>query len=463
MTSPQDPADISQPPHDLQAESACLGACLYDRDAIIAAANLISHDDFYHGPHRAIFRAILELHASGDSVDLVTTASRMSAQQTLEAAGSHEYLARLISATPTSLNSEHYARIIADASSKRALIRAGQDIIRAAYEPANSAGDAAIAAHQALSNAATRISANDFIPIRKTLDDFLQNPEADMPAHTLDAHAIPSGFLHLDQIIGGWRPAELTILGARPSTGKSAFAINTASIAAESGYSIAIFTLEMSPVLIAQRILAAESDISINQIRDGTINEHQHTELVHAIGRVSDYSIFMDHSPYITVDDIRLRSHRLHSQQPIHLIIIDYLQLISSPNRSGYNRTQELAQITRSLKSLAVDLNVPVIACSQLSRASENRPDHRPRLDDLRDSGAIEQDADIVILIHRPDKHATAQEWAVTNPGERYPANVADFIVAKQRQGPTGLAKLPFLPDQAKFGSYTSPVTSDTF
>jgi replicative DNA helicase len=425
------------PPQDQEAEQAVLGAMLIDPEAVPRAIELLRPEDFYRPAHRIVFQTMVDLFDRASPVDVVTTVAELRRTGKLEAVGGATYLAELQEAVPTSANVAYHARIVADRALMRALIEAGTDIARRGYEAEEEPATLLDQAEERIFRLSQR-RAGAAHPLKRVLQDAFQRLEERY--RNPDVLGVPSGFRDLDQLTSGFQPSDLTVIAARPSMGKTMFCLNVARNAAMAGHPVAIFSLEMSREQLALRLLCAEAGIDSQKLRQGRVDNDEWPILSLALGRLGDAPIFIDDSPSLSALDIRARARRLKAEQDLGLVIVDYLQLMQGTGRSE-NRQQEISQISRSLKALARELDVPVIALSQLSRAVEARQDRRPLLSDLRESGAIEQDADVVAFIYRDDYYHPDSE----QPG------VVEVIVAKQRNGPTGLVRLHFRKETGKF------------
>ena len=425
------------PPQDQDAEQAVLGAMLIDPDAVSRAMEILRPEDFYRPGHRLLFQAMIDLADHEQAVDVVTAASALRKTGHLEAVGGAAYLAELQDVVATSANVAYHARIIADRALLRGLIEAGTDIARQGYE---AEGDPAEILDQAeerifrLSHKRTGTA----LPLSAVLIDAFTHLEARY--NNPDVLGVPSGFPDLDRLTAGFQPSDLTVIAARPSMGKTTFILNVARNAARAGVPVALFSLEMSREQLALRLLCSEAGIDSQKIRQGRVEQGEWAILSKALGDLGDAPIYIDDSPSLSALDIRARSRRLKAEHHLGLVIIDYMQLMQGSARAE-NRQQEISQISRSLKALAREIEVPVIALSQLSRAVEARQDRRPMLSDLRESGAIEQDADVVAFIYRDDYYNADSDQA----------GVVDIIVAKQRNGPTGVCRLHLRRETGKF------------
>ncbi len=423
------------PPQNEDAEQSVLGSMLLDRDAIALAAEMLNAEDFYRGAHSKIFSAMLKLYDRNEAVDLVTISEQMSSSGELEAVGGASYLSSLANAVPTSANIEYYAQIVEQKSLLRQLIRACADITRLAYSAGDSSRDVVDRAEQLIFEIAQSKMSRTYAPLYDVLKDAFEEIE-NLYHNKGSVVGVPTGFKKLDEMTSGLHPSELVIVAARPSVGKTTLALNMAANAAlQSKIPVAIFSLEMAREQLALRLLSCEAGIDGHRLRTGYLRDDDWPKLSRALGRLGEVEIYVDDSPSLSVMELRGRARRLKAERNVGLVIIDYMQLMHAA--AAENRQQEMSSISRSLKGLAREMKCPVLALSQLSRAVEQRSDRRPQLSDLRESGAIEQDADLVAFI-----------W--NNP-ERDNDNVMDIIVAKQRNGPTGDVPLIFLKQYSRF------------
>jgi replicative DNA helicase len=442
------------PPHDLQAEEAVVGSILLNPDALLKVTPLLRPEDFYGGKARAVYEACLALAQRGEAINQVSVAHELARAGRLEEMGGNAYLATVIANTPTSVHAEHYARIVARLATYRALIKVGLDIAALGYEAPPDPEAALSRAEDLLFRVRAGRPWRGFLHIREVLDRFLEEGVAMATPQALEPTPGPlaTGFSDLDSLLGGLQRSDLIIVAARPSLGKSALALNIALHNAQHlGATVAIFSLEMSADQVALRLLATEAGVDGHRLRLRLYTEAEEKRILDAIGRLSDLSLYIDDTPQLTVRDIWAKAKRLHLERGLGLVVVDYLQLVQAADGRSENRVQEISQISRSLKALARDLNIPVIAVSQMSRAVEVRPSHRPQLSDLRESGSIEQDADVVLFIYREDLYVTEEEWERRNPGTPYPRNIAEVIVAKHRHGPIGSVHLYFNDRYARF------------
>ena len=446
------------PPHDANAEESVIGSILIDGDALSRVAAFVRPGDFYGEKNRWCFDAFLALFNRGEAINQVTVAHELSLHDRLEPLGGGAYLSHLVTIVPTSVHIEHYARIVQRTSIMRQLTQVGREIEGIGYDESDADTDAALAkAEDLLFNIRSGRGSGDFVHIREVLDTYMEESAA---LHGPDmAHVAPvaTGYPAMDNLLGnGMQRSDMIVLAARPSLGKSTLAFNIARAAAESGNSVGIFSLEMSRDQIGMRLLASEADVDSYRIRIGLLSNDEESRLLDAIGVLSDMPVYIDDTPIQTIVDMRGKARRLQSERGLDLVIIDYLQLIGGAGRID-NRAQEMGEISRSIKGMARDLDIPVIACSQLSRAIEQRPNHRPLLSDLRESGSIEQDADVVAFIHREDAYVSREDWEKRNPTEPYPQNIAEIIFAKHRNGPVGTVPLYFRSDLVRFEALETP------
>ena len=447
------------PPHDADAEEAVIGSLLIDGEVINRIAPLVAADDFYRERNRWCYQACQSLYQRGEPIDQISVARELSLRERLEEVGGPGYLSHVIAAVPTSVHAEHFARIVNRTATMRRLIQAAGDIATIGYEDSPDTEQALERAEDILFRVRNTHVTRDFVTIREVLDQYLEEASDTAPLDHGVA-PIPTGFIDLDNALGRLQRGDLFILAARPALGKSTLAMNIARNAAGQGAVAAVVSLEMSREQLALRLLSAEAEVDSHLLRIGLLGDTAQARVIHGIGALSDLAIYMDDSPAQTVLEMRSKLRRLHTGRSIDLVIVDYLQLISGRENRGENRVQELSDITRQLKAIARDLNVPVIAISQLSRAIEQRPDHHPQLSDLRESGSIEQDADVVAFIHRDDRYMTPEQWEQRHPTDPYPENLAQLVIAKNRHGPTRSIHLFFDGKYSRFLNLaTEPAT----
>jgi len=440
------------PPHDIEAEEAVIGSLIVDPDAIFKIVTFLAPEDFFDETHRVIYQACLSLHQRNEVINQITVAHELMRQNRLEQIGGAAYLSHLISITPTPLYVEHYARIISNAAAMRRLIAAAGQIAAIGYEAGADVESTLNKAIDILFQVGNKGAPTNLVLVRDVLSKYFE--EVGQPS--LEEKQIPhilTGFIGLDDLLGGLQKSDLIILAARPAVGKTSLVLNIARNAAiEQKACVALFSLEMSRDTIVQRLLSSEAKVDSKDVRLGHFTEREERRIMDASGVLSEAPVYIDDAPQQRVMDIGSKAKRLHRERGIDLIVIDYLQLIQGDGKN-VPRVQEMSNITRSLKGLARELNVPVLAVSQLSRAVEWRASHRPQLSDLRESGSIEQDADVVFFIHRESMYCEEEEWNRTHDVEKepYPRSEADIIVEKHRNGPLGIVKLRFLPWFTRF------------
>ena len=441
-------------PHDVEAEEAVLGSLLIDGQCITRLAPLLKGGDFYRERNQVCFDAAVALFQRDQAIDQLTLAGELARTEKLDLVGGMAYLSHLVSVTPTSVHAEDYAQAVSRTAVMRKLIDAGARITALGYNDTDDVDATIREAEDALFSVRGNGPGRGFVPLRQFYDLFLQEQANTADPWLAAGMPVMSGFPDLDEYLGGLQRADMVVLGARPSMGKSTLAINVAVNAAKNGHSCGIFSLEMTGDQIAMRILASEAGVDSHRLRLSLYTPQEETRIIDAIGRLSDLPVYIDDTPYQGMVEIRGNARRLALEHGLDLLVVDYLQLIQGQHRSGQaNRVQEISEISRALKVLAGDLRVPLIVCSQLNRMVENRPGHRPQLSDLRDSGSIEQDSDVVLFIHREDVYTTPEEWEQTRPGQEYPRNLAEIIVAKHRKGPTGSIRLEFIDNLVRFES----------
>lgn len=431
------------PPQNLEAEQAVLGAILLEAEALVSAMEKLTPDDFYSVSHQRIYEVMVSLADDNEPIDLITLTSRLSDLGQMEEVGGPLYLAKLANSVPTAANVEYYAQIVEEKSMLRRLIRTATQIVSSGYATEDDVGVLLSDAEQRILEISNRRAAHGFISIRDVLMEVFERVEF-LFNHKGGVTGIPSGFPDLDKMTSGFQPNDLIIVAARPSVGKTAFALNIAqNVAVRASETVAIFSLEMSAPQLVQRMICAESNVDAGRMRTGFLEGDDWEKLSMAIGSLSEAQVYIDDTPGITVADIRAKCRRLKKEKGLGMILIDYLQLIQGRGKAGENRQQEVSEISRTLKQIARELSVPVIALSQLSRGVEQRQDKRPMMSDLRESGSIEQDADIVAFLYRDDYYDKESEKK----------NIIEIIIAKQRNGPVGTVELVFLKNFNKFVS----------
>lgn len=442
------------PPHDINAEESVIGSILIDGESLNRITSFLRPDDFYGEKNRWCFEAFIALFERGDAINQVTVAHELNLHERLEELGGSAYLSHLVMVVPTSVHIEYYARIVQRTSIMRQLIDVGGRISEIGYHESDADTDRALAnAEDLLFRIRAGRGSGDFVHIREVLDTYMEDATALHGPDATHISPVPTGFQGVDNLLGnGMQRSDMIVVAARPSLGKSTLAFNIARAAAETGNRVGIFSLEMSRDQIGIRLLASEANVDSYRIRIGLLSTQEETRLLDASGALSDLPIYIDDTPIQTIVDMRGKARRLQSERGLDLLIIDYLQLVGGGGRID-NRAQEMGEISRSIKGMARDLDIPVIACSQLSRAIEQRPNHRPLLSDLRESGSIEQDADVVAFIHREDVYVSRDDWEKRNPTEPYPQNIAELIFAKHRNGPVGTVPLYFRNDLVRFES----------
>lgn len=430
------------PPQNLEAEKACLGSMLLDREAIEASIDILKVDDFYSNQHGLVFNAILDLYNQSTPVDIVTLTEYLKTKDELDNAGGVVYLSSLLDDVPTSANIEYYAKIVEQKSLLRKLIAAASSVIAISYNTDSDAFEIIDEAEKLIFDVTDRKVSKGYFPMSEIIKDSIIAIEK--LYHRGDVYTgIPSGFKEFDDLTSGFQKSELIIIAARPAVGKTALALNVAqNIGIRQKKNVAIFSLEMSKEAMVQRMLCSEARIDSQRLRKGFLETEKWAPLTTAAGKLADANIYIDETPGITDMQLRAKARRIQSRHGLDIIMIDYLQLMSTIKRRNEGRTQEITEISRSLKALARELKVPLIALSQLSRAVESRgKDKRPILSDLRESGAIEQDADMVVFLYRDELY---------NPNTP-DKNIAEVIIQKQRNGPTGSLKLRFSKEYTRF------------
>ena len=429
------------PPHDIDAEQAVLGSMLTDKDAVNAAIETLKEDAFYRDDHKAIYQAIISLYSRSEPIDIITLKDELESMDKFEQVGGYEYLASLPDKVPTTANVQKYIKIVEEKSILRKLIKTANEIIELGYSPTEDVEDIMDGAEKKIFDIMQSKNQKGYSPIKDVLVESFTKLE-ELYNRKQHITGVPTGFSELDYKTAGLHGSELILVAARPAMGKTAFALNIAANAALRGNApVAIFSLEMSKDQLVNRILCSEAMVDSNKVRTGKLEEDDWVKLAGAIGPLSESEMYIDDTPGINVMEIRTKCRKLKMEKNIGLVVIDYLQLVQGTNKRGGSREQEISEISRSLKILAKEINVPVIALSQLSRAVEQRPDHRPMLSDLRESGAIEQDADIVMFLYRDDYY---------NP-ETEKKGIAEVIIAKQRGGSTGTVELLWMGNYTKF------------
>jgi replicative DNA helicase len=455
-------AEGKLPPHDIEAEEAVIGSLLIDPDAILKVAVSLNSEDFFSETNRVIYQACLALYQRNEVINQITVAHELMRQDKLEQIGGAAFLSHLISNVPTSLHAEYYAQIVSNAAVMRRLIAAAAQIEALGYEASPEVEASLNKAEDILFQVRMRREPRDFMPIRDALGQYFEEAGPPTVQEEGEIPHVLTAFTALDDFLGGLQRSDLIVLAARPSLGKTSLALNIARNAAINQKAcIALCSLEMSREAVVQRLLSSESGVDSRKVRLGRFGEKDEVKIMEASGVLSEAAIYIDDSPQLRALDIRSKTRRLHYERNIDLIIIDYLQLIQGDGKNE-TRVQEISKITRALKTLARELNVPILAVSQLSRAVEWRASHVPQLADLRESGSIEQDADVVLFIYRDDMYFSAEDWSKVHDIEKepYPRGIADIIIAKHRNGPLGQIKLRFLSRTAKFDNLEAELIS---
>ncbi len=437
-----DPTLDRLPPQNVEAEQAVLGAILIAPDVLVTLAERLRPDDFYRHAHRLLYEAALEIAERGEPVDIVTLTAKMQTQGKLEESGGVEYIIGLARAVPTAANAEYHAEIVTDRAMLRRLIGVSTEIAATSYAGTESVSDLLDQAERRILALAQTRNDRGFTPIKDVLLSAYERIEF-LYHHKGGLTGVSSGYPELDRMTSGFQKSDLIILAARPSVGKTAFALNIAqNVAVRAHQTVAIFSLEMSKEQLVQRMICAEANIDASVLRSGQLADEDWTKLSMGIASLSEAPLYIDDSPGITLAEMRSRLRRLQLEHGLGLVVVDYLQLIHGKGKAD-NRQQEISEISRSLKGLARELDVPVVALSQLSRSVEQRQDKRPMLSDIRESGSIEQDADVVGFLYRDDYYDPESEKK----------NIVEVIIGKQRNGPTGKVELVFLKNYNKFVS----------
>jgi replicative DNA helicase len=427
-------------PHNVEAEEAVLGSLLIDPEALYRVSPFLRPDDFYLQKNGWIYEAILALHERREPIDFVTLCDELERQEKLEEIGGAAYVTHLINAVPSAIHVEAYGHIVEHSAIRRRLISAASRIAQLAYQEDEDINQAVDRAEQTLFSVSQRRITRDLTPVQEVIRRYYDRIEY-LYDHRDEPLGVPTGFVDLDRLLGGLQRSDLILIAARPSVGKTSLGISVARHAANLGQHVAIFSLEMSSEQVVQRMVSAETGIDAQRLRLGDLREEEWPLFVQATGRLSDLPLFIDDTPSISVLQMRTKARRVHAEHGIDLMLVDYLQLMTTDDRRNESRVQEVSYISRSLKGLARELDIPLVAISQLSRAVEQRSNKRPILADLRASGSLEQDADVVMFIYRDELY---------NP-ETEEQNIADIIIAKHRNGPTGTVQLFFRDRLAQF------------
>mgnify|MGYP006067761323 FL=1 len=427
-------------PHSMEAEQSVIGSMIMSRDAIIEASEIITGADFYQQQYGIVFEAMVELHDEGKAVDLVTLQERLKEKDLPPEISSMEFVRDLLSAVPTSANVKYYAEIVAEKAMLRKLNKTTEEISNACYLGKEKTQDILEVTEKKIFDLVQNRGSQEYVPIRQVVLNAIEKIEK-ASRNQGSVTGIPTGFIDLDYKTSGFQPSDLILVAARPSMGKTAFVLNIAQyMAFHNNVTAAIFSLEMSKEQLVNRLLALESKVDSQNIRTGNLEDEEWAKLIEGANVIGNSNLIIDDKPGISISELRSKCRKYKMEHNLGIIFIDYLQLMTGSGRSE-SRQQEISDISRSLKALARELNVPVVALSQLSRAVEQRPDHRPMLSDLRESGAIEQDADVVMFIYRDDYYNKDSENK----------NIAEIIIAKQRNGPIGTVNLVWMPNYTKF------------
>ncbi len=429
-------------PHSVEAEQAVIGSMIMDRDAITVAAEIVTGEDFYNRQYGVLFETMVELNDKGFPVDLVTLQDKLKEKDVPPEVSSLEFVRELLGMVTTSANIKYYANIVAEKSTLRRLIKLNEEIANTCYVGKESLENILEDTEKRVFQLVQKRNTEDFTPIRQVVMNAMDRIEA-ASRQKGTVTGIATGFLDLDYRTAGLQPSDLILIAARPSMGKTAFVLNIAQhIAFKLNLTVAIFSLEMSKEQLVNRLFSLQSSVDAQNLRTGQLNDEEWEKLIESAGVIGRSNLFIDDTPGISIAELRTKCRKLKLEHNLSIIIIDYLQLMSGSGKSD-SRQQEISDISRSLKGLARELHVPVVALSQLSRAVEQRPDHRPMMSDLRESGAIEQDADVVMFIYRDDyyNHDTEKK------------DIAEIIIGKQRNGPIGTVELAWLPRYTRFAN----------
>ena len=429
-------------PHSLEAEQSVIGSMFIDAEAIAAATEQISGEDFYNRQYGVVFDTIVELNNEGKPIDFVTLQDRLRSKEDVppEVSGL-DFLTNLIAAVPTSANIKYYAGIVAEKATLRRLIRTNEEIANTCYSGKESLDTILESTESKINEVVQKKNVKEFVPIRTVVMNAMDKIEKASKLHGT-VTGIATGFIDLDYRTAGMQPSDLVLIAARPSMGKTAFVLNIAQhVAFKQNLPVAIFSLEMSKEQLINRMFSLESSVDAQKLRTGQLNDQEWERLIESAGVIGKSKLMIDDTPGISIAELRSKCRRMKQENGLSMIIIDYLQLMSGSGRGGDSRQQEISDISRALKGVARELNVPVVALSQLSRAVEKRDDKRPMLSDLRESGAIEQDADVVMFIYRDDYYNKDTENK----------NMAEIIIAKQRNGPIGTVNLVWMPEYTRF------------
>lgn len=431
-------------PHSVEAEQSVIGSMIMDREAIVVASELITGEDFYNRQYGVLFETMVELNDAGSPVDLVTLQNKLKEKDVPPEVSSLEFVRDLITAVPTSANIKYYANIVAEKATLRRLIRLNEEIANTCYAGKESLEYILEDTEKRVFQLVQKRTTDDFVPVRQIVMNAIDKIEI-ASRNKGSVTGIPTGFIDLDYRTAGMQPSDLILVAARPSMGKTAFELNLAQyMAFKKNMTVALFSLEMSKEQLVNRMFSLESNVDAQKLRTGQLNDQEWERLIESAGTIGKSNLIIDDTPGITLAELRSKCRKYKLENQLGIIMIDYLQLMSGGGRGSESRQQEISDISRGLKSLARELNVPVVALSQLSRAVEQRPDHRPMLSDLRESGAIEQDADMVMFLYRDSYYNKDTEMK----------NLAEVIVAKQRNGPVGTINLLWMPEYTTFKNF---------
>lgn len=432
-------------PHNVEAEQSVIGSMIMDSEAVLSASEIITAEDFYGNQYGLLFQAMVDLYTEGKPIDLVTLVDKLNQMNVPPELTSIEFIRELISAVPTSANIKYYANIVREKSILRKLIKVNEDIANTCYVGRENLDDILDQTEKKIFSLIQSKNSEDYVPIRKVVINAMERIEAVSKVKG-SVTGIPTGFTDLDYMTSGFQKSDLILIAARPSMGKTAFELNIAEyMAFRKNETVAIFSLEMSKEQLVNRLFSLESRVDSQKIRTGNLEDSDWERLIESANVIGNSNLIIDDTPSISIGELRSKCRKYKLEHDLGIVIIDYLQLMTAGGRQE-SRQQEISEISRSLKALARELNVPVVALSQLSRAVESRPDHRPMLSDLRESGAIEQDADMVMFLYRDDYYNKESEKK----------GIAEVIIAKQRNGPIGTVELVWMPNYTKFANYNA-------
>jgi replicative DNA helicase len=435
------------PPHAMEAEMCLLASMMLDKEMVGEIVTIVDREAFFQADHQVIFDVLLKLYEANRPIDAVLLREELAKRQLLEEVGGTAYLGAILSSVPSAAHGKHYAGIVREKALLRQLIAASNDILRDAYAPHEQADLVLDKAEKRIFDIAQKKVGNAMVPMETVLHEVFEMIE------NRGQRGVETGFFEMDDMLNGLQPGEMLIIAARPSMGKTAFAMNLIEhISADSMLPTAVFSLEMSKQQLAQRMLCSRGQIDAHKLRKGLLQAHEYAHLANVVGELAKAPIWVDDSPGLTPLDLRAKCRRLKLQHDIKAVMIDYMQLMDNPGPDS--RQQQISEISRGIKAVARELNVPVMALSQLNRSSEGRDGHRPRMSDLRESGSIEQDADVIMLLHREDYYRMSEP-------DFQPDNIAEVIIAKQRNGPTGTVKLTFMNKTTRFENLSTQ--SDPF